>query len=256
MSANHYRELGMTATTCRILLALAFLSAASPLWAQNSSSADAERSSDEEAREAILGGDAWKATTARFEEWLQVQKTYGPAEVEALRSELRNRVAQMSAEELAAFTADMEAKLNVLLDPAADAARQWVETYFTPKKQRELAAKYGVQDPIRMSSFELAKALEEFENDRMVRGAAAASFQQSQAAQVRGAENYRKSQDRVQAAAVQAARQGAGGGNYFGSHYAPTPNRNRNRVQTYQAPYKPFQYSVGPWGGVWVGMNR
>jgi hypothetical protein len=234
----------MLSLACCGTLCCAALSA----LAQTDPAAATAEDEDARKRAEILASPEWQSARARFAQWLTVQKVYGPNEIEALKSELRNRVDLMSAQELAAFTVEMQAKLDVLLDPTAAEARRWVDTYFTPKKQQELAAKYGVTDPMRVSSQELEAALDRFAADRRIRRSGAAAQQQAQQAQVRGAQQFQRTQAQNQA---QARATRPSGGSSFGSHYAPT--KPRDRVQTYEAPYKPVRYTVGPWGGVWMG---
>jgi hypothetical protein len=200
------------------------------------------------AHQAVLESDRWMAARTRFEQWLSVQSAYDANEIADIKRRLTERVAAMSAVELQKFLAEMEQRLDVLLSPDVTAARNWADEFYTPLGKEELAAQYGVAHPLSMTGEELNAALARFALDRQSHASTRAAFQQQQATQAAAAREYRQAQQQAaqQAAAASAARRPASSG----APYAPT---RRTSPQRYEAPYNPLQYSIGPWGGIWIG---
>ncbi len=148
------------------------------------------------ARREILDSPRWAAAKAKFDQWLSVQTMYTEDQMRELESALRNRIASMSGEELAAFLKEMEAKLTVLMSPASQDARRWASK-FTPLGLRKRTEKYGVDDPIRMPAAELAEALDEFTADRQAARTTSAAFKQSRAKQMAAAQSYHRDRAKV-----------------------------------------------------------
>lgn len=201
-----------------------------------------DSSQQEQARQQILNGPQWTKAKQRFDEWLSVQTAYNKAEVEALESELRNRIAGMSAEELQSFLEEMDAKITALMSPAAMDARRWVAKY-TDMAQSRISKEYGVEDPLRLPAAEIEAALRQFAAERQSNKASAAAFDRARASQARAVESYNRTQ-------AQTARPAASHRPPSRSPYTP------RRPQVYKAPYPKLNYSVGPWGGVWVSPGR
>ncbi len=199
---------------------------------------------EQQARQAVFDSDQWKAVRSKFDKWLSQQAAYDDAGVAGIKQELQSRIAAMRADQLRAFMVLMDGRLDVLLSPEATAARDWADEFYTAQGRRTLAAKYGAADPVHMTAQQLQEALDRFASDRQNQGAAQAAFQESQAAQLAGASALRKAQEAAAPAQMRPAT--------FGTPYAP-PAR-APRPQRYEAPYDPPRYSIGPWGGVWVGF--
>ena len=95
---------------------------------------------DEDAKAKILNGREWLETRRAFEQWLSIQNTYSPEEVQEMRASLRDRIEKMSVAELQSFLADSREKLAVLLGSEAQQARLWlaqrlaVEVNLTPEQ--------------------------------------------------------------------------------------------------------------------------
>jgi recombination DNA repair RAD52 pathway protein len=140
----------------------------------------------------------------------------------------------------------MQRRLDVLLSPEVVEARNWADSFYTEKGQRDLLKKHELNDPMAMIPSQITEALAQFAADRQSLANANAAFAKSQAATVAGANKYQQSQQAAAAAAAAAPRQRA----TFGAAYAP---KRSDRPQRYQAPYNPVRYSIGPWGGVWIG---
>jgi hypothetical protein len=197
---------------------------------------------EQQARQAVLDGDRWQSARKQFEGWLADSSLYSDAQRAAMKQELATRIADMDAAQLRDFLAQMEARLAVLTSPEAAAARQWADAFYTPHGKQQLAEKFGVSDPVALSAAQLKIALDAFAVERQQGAAGQSAFQQAQAAQVAAAESLRKAQQAAPAQMRPAT---------FGTPYAPP---RVERPQRYVAPYDPPHYSIGPWGGVWVGF--
>jgi hypothetical protein len=202
----------------------------------------------EQARRAVLEGPAWQDAKKRFDQWLTVQTMYSPQEVAAMRKGFAARIARMTAEELQQFQKEMIERLDVLMSPETAAARDWLDQFYTAQGKREMLEKYGVSNPLKMTPYELQRALATFVQDRQTPSPTQATRAAQDAvreAQLRGAQAIRQQQEAAvqQAASTPAAT--------FGTPYSPA--RTTSRVQRYTSPYGGHRYTIGPWGGVWWG---
>jgi len=233
---------------CFLLLVLAISSAAPTCLAQTQQIAKDEESRKQEeiALKQILASDRWGEAMQQFDEWLSLQTVYDEREINALKSELRNRVATMNPTELQNFLEEIEARLAILLSPAATEARRWVAP-LTDQAVQRMRAKYGVEDPARLSAAELENALHQFAADRQAQAAGSAAFNRSRESVASAAMNSNQSQ---QQALNQATRRTAASFQSQASPYAPRPSERTPR--TFSARYPKASYSIGPWGGVWI----
>ena len=128
-------------------------------------------------------------------------------------------------------------------------ARRWAAKY-TDKALKRIRKQYGVEDPIRMPSLDMEAALRQFAADRQSKSAASSAFTRARESQAKAARSYHQSQ----AAAARSTRKTANYGNRSSSAYAP--KSSKSRVRTYSSAYPKLNYSIGPWGGVWVNPRR
>ena len=205
-----------------------------------------ESTQEEQARQQIMNSPQWTEAKQRFDEWLSVQTAYNKAEVVALESELRNRTAGMSAQELGSFLEEMEAKTAALMSPAAMDARRWVAKY-SDKARLRISKEHGVEDPLSLSTVEIESALRQFAAERQSKMASAAAFDRSRAGQAQAVKSYNQTQ-------AKAARTAA---SYRPPSRSPyTPRNTPRRPQVYSASYPKMNYSMGPWGGVRIRSGR
>lgn len=216
------------------------------LQAVDAADSDEARQREQQAIDKILQSDRWAQASQQFDQWLAIQGFYDEQESKALKSELRNRVASMSAVQLEEFLNDMEARLAVLLSPEAKEARQWVAP-LTNQAIDRLRAKYGVQDPIRASAGDLEAALQQFAADRQAQAAGAAAFNQNRQIAASAAMSANQAQ---QKSLNQATQRQASSFQTQASSYAPRPPERNPR--TFSKRYPGSAYSIGPWGGVWI----
>ena len=160
-----------------------------------------------------------------------------------MKRELAAQIEVMPAKEMPEFLYQMQRRMDVLLSPEVSAVRTWADGLYTAKGKQKLLEEYDITDPISMSAEQLSAALQQFALDRQSGAAAQAAFQKSQTAQSEALIRN----DRQQASAARTAPKQAA------TFPTPSiPNRNE-RPQQYEAPYNPVRYTIGPWGGVWVG---
>ena len=205
---------------------------------------------EQAARQDVLSSQRWKQATEKFDAWLSVQTAYSPAQVKQQKAELQRRIAAMPASALKQFLSEMDKRLDVLMSPELSQARDWANQYYTEKAQQKMAKQLGVEDPIMMTASQLREALGRFEEQRNSQRSAQDAFNRSRESQVKALGSFRKQQQAaLEKARAQAARNARRSASY-GSHYAP---QRPKQPQTYSPAYRRSRYSVGPWGGVWIG---
>ena len=187
---------------------------------------DEEASTAPQTRQEILQSPRWTRAKQQLDEWWSVQSVYDQAQVQALKSELRNRIDLMTAEELNVFLDEMEAKVAALMSPASMDARRWLSKY-TDKVQQEIIKEYRVEDPLRMPAADIESALRQFAVERQSKMASSAAFNRSRESQIRAAASYRQAQAKAARSVAATHRTPSG------SPYTP---RNRTRSpKTYSA---------------------
>ena len=87
-----------------------------PLVARPAESADRQR---------ILSSPPWKQALHDLDEWYSVQKVYTADELGNVKRQFDQKVARMSADELAGFLQDLQQKLVILNGEEARDARKW-----------------------------------------------------------------------------------------------------------------------------------
>jgi hypothetical protein len=197
---------------------------------------------EQQARQAVLDSPEWKAVRRKFDEWLLVQTTYDPAQVEEMKRLFATRIAAKDAGALTDYIGYMERKLDVLLLPEVAEARQWADELYTQQGKLAMMKEHDMSNPIAMTADQLVAALNRFAADRQEIPGAQAAFQQGLAAQnAANIERGRAAQQAAQAAAARPATSSA---------YSPARVRNQGTSSRYTPPFR-MPYSVGPWGGVW-----
>ncbi len=94
---------------------------------------------DEAARAKILEGASWRCAMFEVNEWLMNQRVYTREQVDEMREEFRERVAEMEADELALVLADLETKLHIIDSQEAREARAWMAEYVSVMSDRKRA---------------------------------------------------------------------------------------------------------------------
>ncbi len=90
-------------------------------------------------KEEILASPRWKRAEQALEDWLSVQNLYTPEELAQLEQRCTARINAMDAAQLRKYLRDAEAKLDILLSPEVQQARDWVGSYMAvlalPKRE-------------------------------------------------------------------------------------------------------------------------
>lgn len=116
---------------------------------------------------ASLDSPAWRETLGNWREWLASEKRYTAAEAEQLQQELDAQLAGMTTGELAAFKADLDAKLALLNGQLGREYRQWVnETLAVASESYARKFRAELPDFARMSAAEVQAALDRFDYER------------------------------------------------------------------------------------------
>ena len=111
---------------------LADLPLAEPALATAQNPAD-----DEAARTEILESAQWRRAMFEVNEWLMNQPAYSPEQVEEMRGDFRQRVAEMNAEELRLLLGDLDTKMQILDNPRVREARAWMAEYVSVMSDRK-----------------------------------------------------------------------------------------------------------------------
>jgi hypothetical protein len=135
---------------------------------------------------------------------------------------------------------EMEERLQVLLSPESEDARQWLGQFLAVARNPEQQLGRNLPDVLNMSASEIRQELRWLEQHRAARQRSQAAFNQTRAAQVQTARNVQAS--RQPSAAQPANRAAAQIGNRpaYQSQYSP-------QRELRPAPMGPL-YKIGPWG--------
>lgn len=112
-----------------IFLSLLITLVAVPLaWSEDRPSSQ-ESDLDSMSKEGILASPRWQRAEQALEDWLSVQNLYSPEELAQLEKRCNARIDAMNATQLRKYLQDAEAKLDILLSPEVQQAREWVGSY-------------------------------------------------------------------------------------------------------------------------------
>ena len=157
-----------------------------------------EKSLDEMSKEEILASPRWSRAEEAMEDWLSLQ-LYTPAEIDQLEERCNAYVKEMEVEELRKYLRDAEARLDVLMSPEVQKARDWVGSYMAvlaaPHRKR---LQQQLPDLANMSAPEIQAAVREVLQVRQThgqRGAAEQSRRQNEVTRGR-TENARQAESR------------------------------------------------------------
>ncbi|HMO85073.1 MAG TPA: hypothetical protein PKC18_09165 [Lacipirellulaceae bacterium] len=160
-----------------VLLTADGLAAGSP-QATSQEAAPSEGSSDAD-RRRILEGDRWRAARQRLDDWLAVQQIYSAEEIDAFRSEIAERIQNMSAAGLESLLTEMEGRLDVLLGAEAEEARAWIAQILAVARNPESQFGGPLPDVLNMSAEEIQAELRRFQQQRTSRRQAQSAFERS-----------------------------------------------------------------------------
>jgi hypothetical protein len=201
-------------------------------------STDAAGDSQEAARREILESDRWRRAEREMNEWLSVQTLYGEEEVTAIRARLRESMATKSPRELEDLLKDMENRLEVLMSPEAEDAREWLQDFLRVARNPEQQLGRQKPDVLNMTASQIRAELRWLQQTREQRQQAQAAFQQGRAVRSQAAPGARAARRPV---------------NPPITNRADWPSNNPRRPSQY-APQQELRpeplprYLVSPWG--------
>ncbi len=176
---------------------------------------------DSLAKEKILNSPEWRQTQQAFHEWLTVQKIYTPAEVKQLKAETAERIAKMSASQLADFVEDSKEKVAILMSKQAEDARLWlaqrmaVEVKLTPEE-----IKLQRPDIAHMSAAQVEQRLMQIQQQRKQTQDAQKAFVADRKFRIKSIDDQEKEaeNERQQALNRSAEELSSGYGGYYGGY--------------------------------------
>jgi len=192
------------------------------------------------ARRMVLESDRWKRAYKSFNDWLAVQQAYTPEQVEEITTEMRGRIATMSAEELKQFLKEMETRLEVLKSPEAADARDWLQQFFAVAKNPEKQLGRQRPDVLNMTAEQIRQEIDWVQDTRDRRQRSQAAFESARAAQGRVAADMRD--QRRQGTQASPPNRTNWPANQPPSRSPYAPRRERQPL-----PPSPV-HSVSPWG--------
>jgi aromatic ring-cleaving dioxygenase len=207
------------------------------------SSAD---SADAQAKAAILASPRWQNVERAFYEWLSVQRLYPKDQVPRLKAQFNQMVRSMNADQLQAWLAEMEQKVNILMSPEAQDVRDWLGYYVSAKAVLPESELKKI-DVLNMTAAQLHEVLDDAEQRRASRRSESQAFNLTRQQQVRQAVREQEQREKQEAALYTTNRNIQ---NFYPgmqspanqSYYAP----RRQPAMANQGP----RMWVGPWGGV------
>ena len=174
---------------CRHLICLALLFSLGVTSPALSEDAPGEKSLDQMSKQEILSSARWQRAEQALEDWLSVQNLYTPAEIDQLEARCTARVDAMNLEQLRKYLRDMEARLDVLLSPEVQQARDWVGSYMAvlaaPHREK---LQQQLPDVANMTAPQIEQAVRGFLQAQQIhgeRGAAEQSRRQGEVARGR-----------------------------------------------------------------------
>lgn len=194
-------------------------------------------------RDAILGGEAWRNTLNRLDEWLSIQPIYDAQQAEQAKSRLLGRTKKMRVDELEAFQQDLDAKLQMVLGPEGRDILNWVAANYAaaaPAYRKHLDLQYP--DLLNVTAAQLREQLDLLERKRSTAQNRSAALEQTRQARITAlqAEQRQQYDQRERALDRGAASYGAAG---YRSPYHPGGMRQYPDVVA----RSPFAFGIGIW---------
>ncbi len=196
----------------------------------------ASTKNDAATRNQILASPAWREAMEGFNEWLSAQQIYTRSQIPQVRSQVIEQINKALTNELQAFLQDMQQKLKLINSQAAYKAQANI-LYNLNVASDAYAAKLRTQLPnlVTMTADQVKQTLVDLQQQEDQTRSDEAAFQKSNAQEVALIQAQNE-----QTAAVNAAADSAGLGNYGGGPYAP-----RNPMPTYSP--APIITGFGGW---------
>ncbi|HEY2760621.1 MAG TPA: hypothetical protein VGI75_07750 [Pirellulales bacterium] len=199
---------------------------------------------DEKAK--ILASKPWQQISAAYQQWLESQAIYMPADIKRINAQLAAEIQAMPVSDLQEYIDDWQAKLKVLNGKDFQEAQKWLGYYLQPCTdgyRAKTLKQLGLTNVSQMSAADLENAILKIRADRLAMDQSQAAFEQSRQQQVQAMQQAR-------ATTRQAVTQAGSGEN----------DRGAAGFDTLQSPYRPpkfnpppaphMQFYVNGWGQV------
>lgn len=204
--------------------------------------AAAANSADAQAKAEIMNSPRWKSVVHTFNEWLSAQNIYSKDQVPRVKAQFNQMVRTMNAAQLQAWLDEMEEKLNILMSPEAEKAREWLGHFVSAKvviPERELK-KFDI---LHMTTEQMRATIDNIEERKASLKSEAQAFNVTREEEVRDAVREAEQQQAQQA-------QGTSFTNRSMQSYFPGYQSQYAPRRQYSSLYRGPQYYVSPWGGV------
>ena len=185
---------------------------------------------DEKAK--ILASKPWQEISAAYQQWLESQAIYTPADVKRINAKLAAEIQAMQVSDLQEYIDDWQAKLKVLNGKDFQEAQKWLGYYLQPCTdgyRAKTLKQMGLTDVAQMSAADLENAILKIRADKLAMDQSQAAFEEARQQQVQAVQQAR-------AATKQAISQAGAGENYRGGA----------GFNTMQSPYRPPKYNPPP----------
>jgi hypothetical protein len=196
------------------------------------------------AKRAILESPRWQRMMFEFKQWLSVQKIYNQQQVDELKRNFNQHVAEASHSELQFILDDMETKFQIIDSQPAQDARAWMAHYLsvvTQKKRDELLK--DVPNIATMTAAQLQQEVMKIERKKAAAARNQAAFDQARQAQV---DAQLKQNQQSQQAYIQQQNLAANSG-YTSPYRAPAANNGNPPFANYKTGPS-MEYYIGSFG--------
>jgi len=241
-------ELRIAWMALSLVLFVSRYSAAQEAVGRSQQTSGSNADSQEKQRRQILESERWRRAQRNFNEWLSVQQIYTPEQIESVKSELAERIANMTPRELEDFLKDMEERLAVLTSPDAEDARHWLAQFFAVARNPEAQLGRSRPDVLNMTASQIRQELLWLQQHREARQQTQAAFDRSRALQNQSGRGMQDARRQARTGGADSRSRAAA--NQFRSPYSPRGTRPADRPNTSELrpqPRRPI-YSLSPWG--------
>jgi hypothetical protein len=169
-----------------------------------------------------------------------MQRRYDPKQVKKLKQQFKEKIQNMSPEELDEFRSDLDARLHILMGDEARDARRWLSdtlSVASDKYAKKVLA--DLPDVANLTSPELLSELDRFENRRAQTRQSVAATQQAQRDRTKSVQAQLREQRSASEKALDRAVQSSAA---QGSNFVPSALHNRKSFSD-----RPNWVGVGFW---------
>ena len=208
-----------------------------------------EKNLDQMSKQEILASPRWRRAEKAMEDWLSLQ-FYTPEEVNELEARCDAHIKTMEVAELRDYLRDAEARLDILMSPEVQRARDWVGSYMAvlaaPQRDR---LQQKLPDVSKMTAPELEQAVRDMLQVKQMhgqRGRAEQSRRQSDVTRGR-TENARQAENRNSQMQQRQQTQANRANDRSNQAHRNSIENARSRAQTTPEWYRRRNFNWGWW---------